>query len=47
MGKPGVVYAGQLYFSDTRVRFTPNSGGSGSAAYAAIICSALGGQAAI
>jgi hypothetical protein len=46
-GKPVAVYAGQLYFSDTGVKFTPNSGGSGTAAYAAIVCPALGGQPAV
>jgi hypothetical protein len=45
-GNPVAVYAGQLYFSDTAVKFTPNSGGSGRAAYAAIVCPALGGQPA-
>jgi hypothetical protein len=45
-GKPIAVYAGQLYFSDTSVKFTPNSGGSGKAAYAAIVCPLLGGHPA-
>jgi hypothetical protein len=46
-GNPVAVYAGQLYFSDTGVRFTPNSGDSGIAAYAAVVCPALGGHPAI
>jgi hypothetical protein len=45
-GRPVAVYAGQLYFSDTGVKFTPNSGDSGRVAYAAIVCPALGGHPA-
>jgi hypothetical protein len=46
-GTPVVVYAGQLYLSDTTVKFTPNSGGSGLSEYAAVICPALGGNAVV
>jgi hypothetical protein len=46
-GKIVVVHAGQLYLSDTGVKFTPNSGGSGSSDYAAVVCPALGGHAVI
>jgi len=46
-GNPVAVYAGELYFSDTGVKFTPNSGASGRAAYAAIVCPALGGHPAV
>jgi hypothetical protein len=44
-GKIVAVHGGELYFSDTSERFTPNSGGSGASDYAAVICPALGGHA--
>ena len=46
-GKPVAVYAGQLYFSDSTLKFTPNSGGAGASAFAAIVCPALGGHPAV
>jgi hypothetical protein len=46
-GEIAVVHAGLLYLSDTRVKFTPNSGGSGLSDYAAVVCPALGGHAVV
>lgn len=43
-GKIVAVRAGQLYLSDTAVKFTPNSGGSGPSDFAAVVCPALGGH---
>ena len=46
-GRSVVVHAGQLYLTDSAVKFTPNSGGSGLSEYAAVICPALGGRAVV
>lgn len=46
-GRMVVVHAGQLYLSDTQVKFTPNSGGSGAPEFAAVVCPALGGHPVI